>query len=772
MQAGSARFPLWLALGALAWTTALWAVDSVAPQKVTASGTAFGTSVAISGDTMVVGAPDTTGGGAAYVYTRADNKWTQSATLTRPAPASKFGASVAISGSTIVVGDPTTNSNQGAAYVFTGSGTAWGAPTSLPLPELAKGFGTSIAVAGTRIVIGAPTSDYRQTGGQIVAQCGAVYVFDYISGAWSLFYGFNPGNATSQFGAAVALNGALLAVGSPNCFGKGSVFVYSLDSPSSGPTQIDWTQSSGAKFGASVAWNGTTLLMGMPDYDVVGYVLIMPQTGSTWSWADLAVLTQPDQPTPRETARFGAGLALDGSLLVVAAPATSSSTLTGAAYVYTGSGKTWSLMQKLSRAKSDESGNLLGQSVAVSSDMVLAGAPTAASGSGATYYWLSGCGFGHDIVKGQWAMFTTSCNSAATVGDLARALPAGSVYGTNWNVFKKVYLAGGGSAYESLAGTSTALEQGTGYWFKTLVDPVSVPVIAQQPLSLTTSTSCPTGCFEIALRKPVNVGATLFNLVGNPFPYDVSWANVRIQVTNGSTTSVYTPAQAAGSGSSGNASPAVLTDSIWLWNGSNYQPYNSGTAGALGTLRPGSAFWVQVLDWNSSDSVKLLVSPPGGMLLRAFALPAGSLGAGEWYARLKIEVAAEHLKATDKLLGQLNASVAGYDKNDLAAMAPTFTPYLTLVFPHPEWGAKAGDYAVDYRAVRAGSDNWSFQVQTDKAGRQVTLSWETAGAAPQNMTLLDTLTGKVIPVQTGSYTFTMTSATRNFTWRAFNWPAR
>src|SRR5215472_6459861 len=92
------------------------------------SGDEFGYSVAISGSTAVVGAPyKNSSTGAAYVYVQSGTAWSQQAKLTAAGGASGdfFGTSVALSGSTAVVGAYGKNSNAGAAYVFVRSGTAW-----------------------------------------------------------------------------------------------------------------------------------------------------------------------------------------------------------------------------------------------------------------------------------------------------------------------------------------------------------------------------------------------------------------------------------------------------------------------------------------------------------------------------------------------------------------------------------------------------------------------------------------------------------------------
>ena len=108
----------------------------------------FGWSVDISGDTIVVGAKDkssgsTTNVGAVYVFTRSGTSWSQQAKLT-PSSVSQmqlFGQSVAISGDTIVVGaEGETNSSgsqAGSVYVFTRSGTSRSQQANLNATEAA-----------------------------------------------------------------------------------------------------------------------------------------------------------------------------------------------------------------------------------------------------------------------------------------------------------------------------------------------------------------------------------------------------------------------------------------------------------------------------------------------------------------------------------------------------------------------------------------------------------------------------------------------------------
>jgi hypothetical protein len=151
----------------------------------------FGTRVAVSGATAVIGAPGNTIGnnslqGAAYVFTCSGIPctWTQQQELTASDGASRdeFGTRVAVSGNTVIIGN---NSSQGAAYVFTCSGTPctwkvrrwWPFRTRkqqqqvLTAADGARGdeFGYSVAVSGNTAIIGAAYKNSYQ---------GAAYVFN------------------------------------------------------------------------------------------------------------------------------------------------------------------------------------------------------------------------------------------------------------------------------------------------------------------------------------------------------------------------------------------------------------------------------------------------------------------------------------------------------------------------------------------------------------------------------------------------------------------
>ncbi len=158
-------------------------------QKLTASdgvaGDLFGDSVAISGNTVVVGAPKGNLGsnqyqGAAYVFVGAGNSWTQQAKLTASDGAAydQFGGAVAIHEDNIVVGagddDIGANTNQGSAYVFARRSATWLQTQKLTATDGATQdrFGRAVAIYKNTLAVGAPDDDPV-----FIQERGSAYVF-------------------------------------------------------------------------------------------------------------------------------------------------------------------------------------------------------------------------------------------------------------------------------------------------------------------------------------------------------------------------------------------------------------------------------------------------------------------------------------------------------------------------------------------------------------------------------------------------------------------
>lgn len=122
-----------------------------------ASGDSFGTSVAIRGKDVAIGA---SGAEAAYVFEGKGVSWVQEAKLVAAdeAPYDGFGNAVAIQGNCVVVGSPHNDGGVGAAYTFERGDGAWNQQAKLVASDGTGGdfFGNGIAVSGDVILIGAP----------------------------------------------------------------------------------------------------------------------------------------------------------------------------------------------------------------------------------------------------------------------------------------------------------------------------------------------------------------------------------------------------------------------------------------------------------------------------------------------------------------------------------------------------------------------------------------------------------------------------------------
>ena len=143
----------------------------------------FGRSVAVSGNLVVVGASgDDTGAtdaGAAYVFDATTGNLLRTLNNPTPAASDSFGSSVAVSGSTVVVGasgDDTGATDAGAAYVFDASTGNLLRTLNNPTPAASDFFGSSVAVSGSTVVVGAASDDTGATN------AGAAYVFDATTG--------------------------------------------------------------------------------------------------------------------------------------------------------------------------------------------------------------------------------------------------------------------------------------------------------------------------------------------------------------------------------------------------------------------------------------------------------------------------------------------------------------------------------------------------------------------------------------------------------------
>jgi hypothetical protein len=424
----------------------------------TGTGDYFGYTVALSGDTLAIGAylednaAQGAGGnrddnsaensGAVYVFRRTGTFWQQEAYLkaSNSGVSDYFGTSVALSDDTLAVGasgedsvaqgvggsqDDNSAENSGAVYVFRRTGTAWQQEAYLKASNSGTEdiFGYTVALSGNTLAVGAHGEDSAAQGvdgnqdDNSAANSGAVYVFRRTGTAWQQEVYLKASNSGTEdiFGYTVALSDDTLATGAfgedsaaqsvggdqndESAESSGAVYVFRR-------TGTVWQQEAYLKasnsgtvdhFGYDVAVAGDTLAVGSIYEDSTtqgvdgnqyddsaansGAVYVFRRTGTDWQQE--AYLKSSNSGTGDE---FGTSVALSGDTLAVGAiqedsaaqgvggdQDDSSATASGALYVFRRTGTGW---QQEAYLKASNSGadDFFGVSVALSDDTLAVGA--------------------------------------------------------------------------------------------------------------------------------------------------------------------------------------------------------------------------------------------------------------------------------------------------------------------------------------------------------------------------------------------------------------
>jgi hypothetical protein len=425
--------------------------------------------------------------GAAYVFVRSGSTWVQQAYLkaSNTGLNDGFGDSVAISGDTVVVGAPredgegsSSASSSGAAYVFVRSGSSWSQQAYLKASNAGIGdrFGEAVAVSGDTLVVGALGEGSSATGingdqaDNSASLSGAVYVFDRTGSAWTQVAYIKASNtdALDQFGGSIAVSGDTLVVAARNesssatgvdgdqadnsADSSGAAYVFARSGSS-------WSQQAYLKasntdsfdgFGVAVAASGDTVVVGAQyesssatgvDGDpfdnaagLSGAAYVFSRTGTTW--AQEAYLKASNTGVGDE---FGVAVSVSDDTILVGAPAERSSATgvdgdqssnganrSGAVYVFARSGSSWAQEAYL-KASNTGRFDVFGATVAISGGAAVVGAfgedssatgvggdpsSNAAGGSGAVYVFdgIGGVGI---------AYCAAAVNSTGGIGSLA-----------------------------------------------------------------------------------------------------------------------------------------------------------------------------------------------------------------------------------------------------------------------------------------------------------------------------------------------------------------
>ncbi|MFZ0418558.1 MAG: FG-GAP repeat protein [Candidatus Sulfotelmatobacter sp.] len=342
----------------------------------------FGNSVAIDGNTIVVGKNDGTVQ-SAFVYENNSGTVTQVAELTPSdgAPGDRFGYTVAISGNVIVVAaidhanhDP---ENTGSLYVYVEPAGGWSSMTEtaeLNLMQAGAELGRSIGTTGNEVV-------------SLNSNNGTVVVWNEPSGGWvssskpnaELLTG-SPGNNLAN----VAISGNVIVAGCPQAFQYGATFLYVK--PANGWNTIGITPTA-RLLGSSGDYGGGGQAVAISGNTVVGstgaslFVFVKPSSG----WANMtqnAILTDSNAQNDLYA------IAISGGTVVAGDPAqlVGVNPEQGAVFVFMKPSGGWKNLTTANAELVASDGNIgdnLGTSVAVSGGTVVAGAPFAQIGSNA-----------------------------------------------------------------------------------------------------------------------------------------------------------------------------------------------------------------------------------------------------------------------------------------------------------------------------------------------------------------------------------------------------
>ena len=352
----------------------------------------FGTSVSIDGNFVVVGeyrdGSSAVGAGACHVYDLAGGSAvTAVSTLTKAVPqeGDYFGNSVSISGRIVVVGawfDDLGDEDAGASYVFDFDAPNPDLPVAVlgnPVEDSADQFGAAVAITGDIVVVGSPESNSGASGS------GEVSIHDLADPSPTVAMAtlINPTpKVDDHFGNAVSASGSLVVVAAVDddlgAIDSGCVHVF--DTANEG--DVGWvatipnpTPAVGDGFGNAIAVSGDRLVVGVSGYDSGG-----SNSGRAYVF-DLSSPTSEDpvaileNPTPGAEDRFGHSVAISGDLVVVSSAMDDGGAVNaGVAYVYDLSGPSPAVPLHTFLNPLPEVDDFFGDSVSISGDRVAVGA--------------------------------------------------------------------------------------------------------------------------------------------------------------------------------------------------------------------------------------------------------------------------------------------------------------------------------------------------------------------------------------------------------------
>ena len=342
--------------------------------KVTASDGAtvdyFGSAVSISENYMIVGATgdDDKGfsSGSAYIFERQGNNWVQQDKLIAPdgSPFSKFGTSLAISEDYAVVGAPLRSSNTGSAYIFQHQGNNWTfLQKPIPLDGYSSKFGCSVSIDG----------DYA-----IIGKLNSAYVFINSEYEWiqQAKLNANDQGPNDGFGYSVSISGDYAIIGAfcSNSY-RGSAYIFKRQGTNwtQQAKLVGSDSSMNDYFGYCVAISGDHAIIGAYlDDDQMqnrGSAYIFERQGDNWT--EQAKLIALDGTTEDN---FGKSVSISGNTALIGAPGDYiTANNEGSAYIFKYENNNWMQQAKLTESEG-RAEDYFGSTVSISGSYAIIGA--------------------------------------------------------------------------------------------------------------------------------------------------------------------------------------------------------------------------------------------------------------------------------------------------------------------------------------------------------------------------------------------------------------
>ncbi len=297
----------------------------------------FGYSVAISGSVVMVGAPDTSVGGAGFgaviVYQYNGTLWSYSQTISPPSnlggPLINFGSDIHIDsdGATAIVA--TSHYQCDPAYILQKSSN-WNITGSLAFSSVGSYDGPS------RIKVGIENGVAVVADSHFTSSSPSVHVFRNNSGVWGDEGTLNAGSSSNGFGSRVVVGGGRILVGAAQETGnQGAAYLFEHGSTWTNTARFSAIDPTAGQFcGSSLALDATTAVIGCPSTSAAGSAYAFNFSGGSWSLSSkfvaLASQSGPDA--------FGSSLAIFGNNIIVGADLfdpSNAQTDSGAAFMMT-----------------------------------------------------------------------------------------------------------------------------------------------------------------------------------------------------------------------------------------------------------------------------------------------------------------------------------------------------------------------------------------------------------------------------------------------------